>query len=62
MDNVVVTINKANMDRIYHVVMKAYETKGDGAIAMYDRTRGMAQLQLLKELGLVDEDNKPTWA
>ena len=58
---ITVTICRADMEWIYHQVMRAYRAEGTGSMAAMDRTRGLAQLQLLFELGLVDEDNEPTW-
>ena len=56
-----VEVEVANIEYVYHIAMRQSNAKGDGFCARMDRQDGMAVLRALYSLGLVDEDNNPTW-
>lgn len=54
-------LDKNMLERLYETAAKAYEDDAEGWLGEQHRTEGRAQLDLMYELGLVDQSGQPTW-
>lgn len=59
--NDTIAVELDNIEYVYSVAMRKYNAEGDGFCARMDRMDGLSVLRALYSLGLVDEDNNPTW-